>query len=165
MNSIHTFHKKHLVAVTLMAFLLGACGGGEQQAEAPEPAPEPVAETTPPPPPPEPTPPPPPAPAPEPKQPTAEANYWADTHWAKGSEGSLLMGLNGGEYPPYKPAVIEELQRFLFDQGLYEGPVTGVLDLETMKATGRFQEAHNIVQSGVPSPETREAMNRVSSTT
>jgi hypothetical protein len=72
------------------------------------------------------------------------------------------MGLDGGEYPPYKTAVIKELQSFLFDQGLYDGPVTGVLDLETMKATGRFQEQHNIVQSGVPSPETRETIARVS---
>ncbi len=161
---IETEHYRTLLLATVAALLLGACGGTEQQTE-PVPPPEPVAEATPKP---EPTPAPapsPPPPPPEPRQATEEASYWADTHWVEGSEGSLVMGLNGGEYPPYKPLVIQELQRFLFDQGIYEGPVTGVLDLETMEATGRFQREHNIVESGVPSPETREAMKRVADQT
>lgn len=156
MKTDTAFDWKALPAVAMAALLMAACGGTEQQTEAVQPPPEAVAEAAPEP---EPAPAPaPPPPAPEPEQLTVEASYWADTHWVEGSEGTFLMGLDGGEYPPYKPVVIKELQRFLFDQELYEGPVTGVLDLETMKATGRFQQEHNIVQSGVPSPETREAM-------
>lgn len=149
---------KAWVLCTVMAFGLSlGCGGAEEAAAPPEPEPEPTAQT-PPPPPPEPTPPPKPAPPPEPTQQTAEASYMEDTHWVPGSEGNLVMGLNGGEYPPYKPSVVQDFQRFLFEADLYDGPVTGVLDEETMNAIGRFQQENDIVQSGVPSPQTRQAM-------
>ena len=162
MSTVKAFDWKTLPVVTLAAFLLGACGGAEQQTEVAQPEPEPAAEVTPQPPP-EPSPPPTPPPAPEPEQQTAEASYWEDTNWAPGSEGNLVMGLNGGEYEPYKPSLIRDLQSFLFEQGFYEGPVTGVLDLETMKATARFQEERGIEQSGIPTPRTREAMQSASS--
>ena len=113
-----------------------------------------------------------PAPAPEPETPalppqaaepvrepqTASGSYLKDTHWAPGAEGKLVLGLNGGEYPPYLASVVRETQQFLFDRQLYDGPVTGILDETTMQAIAEFQQANGIVASGVPSPETREAM-------
>ena len=81
-----------------------------------------------------------------------------DTHWAPGSEGNLMLGLDGGQYSPYLTTVVEEVQRFLFEQDLYDGPVTGVLDVDTMNALGEFQEQNGLAKSGVPSPNTREAM-------
>lgn len=149
--------KKEWGLCAVMAFALSVgCGGAEEAAAPPEPEPETTAET-PPPPPPKPTPPPEPTPPPTPSQETAEASYMEDTRWVQGSEGNLVMGLDGGEYPPYKPSVVKDFQSFLFEADMYDGPVTGVLDEETMHAIGRFQEEEDIVQSGVPSPETREA--------
>lgn len=91
------------------------------------------------------------------EQSTAEGNYWQDTVWAPGLTGILIEGLNGGEYPPYNARVIEQFQRFLFQEEFYDGPVTGILDKPTMEAMAEFQSANGIVASGVPSPETRNA--------
>ena len=70
-------------------------------------------------------------------------------------ETGLIEGLDGGEYDPYLASKIEHVQRHLRRRGLYAGPVDGYLDLRTMEAIGRFQAAHNLQVSGVPSPRTR----------
>lgn len=149
------------VGIAALAASLLWLGCGADEPEMASQAEEPVAQVEP-----EPAPkpePPPPAPEPEPvrEQSVAEASYWQDTRWAEGAEGKLILGLNGGEYPPYQTSFVREVQQFLFDQELYDGPVTGVLDETTMQAVAEFQAQHDIVQSGVPSPETREAMNAV----
>ena len=150
---MRAMHFTKIVPAALgLAFM--ACS---QEVAEPMPEPEPVTEAAPPAPPP-PAPAPAPTPPPEPEQPTAQASYMRDTRWVEGSEGNLLLGLNGGEYPPYAASFVKEVQRFLFEHDFYEGPVTGVLDEQTMEAIGEFQGENGIVQSGVPSPETRDAM-------
>jgi putative peptidoglycan binding protein len=46
---------------------------------------------------------------------------------------------DGGSYGPYRPKVIERIQRALKVRGLYGGPVNGLLDKPTMKAIYAFQ--------------------------
>ena len=53
---------------------------------------------------------------------------------------------------------VREAQEALSAQGLFFGDVDGELDLATMKALGRFQEAHKLEVSGVPSPKTRRVL-------
>ena len=109
-----------------------------------------------------------PAPKPEPeatevRQTSAPEYEQADpadfrNRWAQGYTGTLLLGLDDGEYEPYRPAFVERVQRALIDQGFYDGPVMGKLDQTTMEAVAAFQREHGIQASGVPSPETRKAL-------
>ncbi|MBI1352911.1 MAG: hypothetical protein GC160_01095 [Acidobacteria bacterium] len=149
-----------MVVVAAVGLLSIGCSSDQPEPQAAET--QPAALPTPP----EPTPPPPPVqpqpPAPPARQQaTADASYSNDTPWAPGFEGKLILGLDGGQYDPYRAGVVRRVQKFLFDQELYDGPVTGVLDAETMKAVGRFQAERGIAESGVPSPETRKAMDAV----
>jgi len=67
----------------------------------------------------------------------------------------LIMGLDGEPYLVYKTSVVEQVQDALKGQGMYGAPVNGELDEETMVSLGRFQQAHLLQVSGVPSPSTR----------
>ena len=78
--------------------------------------------------------------------------------WAEGAPGQLIAGLNGENYDAYNSETIEAVQGALADQGMYSGPVNGILDRPTMDAIGRFQEMNNLTVSGVPSPRTRELL-------
>lgn len=73
-------------------------------------------------------------------------------------EVTLIEGLDGGEYEPYEPALIERVQQELRSRGIYSGEVNGRLDEATMQAIGQFQEQNGIHVSGVPSPRTRQAL-------
>jgi hypothetical protein len=87
------------------------------------------------------------------------------TVWARGYEGIAIAGLDGGIYDPYRPAIIESVQRALVERGLYIGPVNGVLDTPTMKSIYAFQEASGALQlSGVPTPGTRALLGQGSHT-
>lgn len=159
-----------LPAVIVAAAIALACGvanAPEDHAEtdaaaektaaaAPEPAPEPE---------------PPPAPEPEPKptEPTEPTRSSAPSYeqadpsqfrnrWVEGKTGDLLLGLDNGEYEPYRPAFVERVQRALIDKGFYDGPVMGKLDQATMEAVAAFQRENGVQASGVPSPETRRVL-------
>jgi len=87
------------------------------------------------------------------------------TVWAKEFEGELIAGLDGAMYEPYRPAIIERVQKALRDRGLYAGPMNGVLDRPTMKSIYAFQEAnHNLQRCGVPTPHTRKLLEQGSHT-
>ena len=146
----------HIRTAALLAtftFLtLGGC------LEAPEPVAEPVAE---PPAPvePEPEPEPPPEPEPEPEEsPTTSTS--GPIRWAgsKGNGWIMIRGLDDGTYENYYPSVVKDVQMALQDQGLYNGPISGVLDDMTVNALGEFQKANNLHVSGMPTPRTREAL-------
>jgi murein L,D-transpeptidase YcbB/YkuD len=81
-----------------------------------------------------------------------------DNVWMEGQVGTLLRGIDGAPYDPYRPAVIEQTQQKLNELGLYEGAITGVLDESTMQAIGEFQTNNGLHASGVPSPETRKEL-------
>jgi hypothetical protein len=100
------------------------------------------------------------APLPEDSQPGS-----GEMTWAAEFKGQLIAGLDGSLYEPYRRAVIEQIQQSLILRGLYRGPVNGVLDLPTMKATYAFQKVNNHLQlSGVPSPRTRKVLQQGSHT-
>jgi hypothetical protein len=85
--------------------------------------------------------------------------------WAKGYEGILIAGFDGGLYLPYGPAVMEKVQRALRDRGLYSGPVHGVLDKPTMESLYAFQMANKVLQRcGIPTPFTRKMLEQGSHT-
>jgi hypothetical protein len=87
------------------------------------------------------------------------------TVWAKGFQGQLIAGLDGGLYEPYRHATIERVQKALRDRGLYAGPMNGVLDRPTMKSIYAFQEANDSLQRcGVPTPHTRKMLKQGSHT-
>jgi hypothetical protein len=78
--------------------------------------------------------------------------------WAEGFFG-------GGSYEPYRPKVIERIQRALKVRGLYGGAVNGVLDKPTMKAIYAFQRMAGTLQiCGVPTPRTRRLLEQGSHT-
>lgn len=80
------------------------------------------------------------------------------TVWAEGF-------FDGGSSEPYRPKVIERIQRALKARGLYGGPVNGVLDKPTMKAIYAFQRMAGTLQiSGVPTPRTRRLLEQGSHT-
>ena len=114
---------------------------------------------------------PPPEPPPEPKQlresVPEEPHLPASgiTVWAKAFEGELIAGLDGALYEPYRPAIIERVQKALRDRGLYAGPMNGILDRPTMQSIYAFQEAnHNLQRCGVPTPHTRKLLEQGSHT-
>lgn len=71
---------------------------------------------------------------------------------------NLIVGLDGGTYEPYSPSTIREVQTALKAAGVYAGEPNGILDEATMKAIGEYQTENGIQVSGVPSPQTREAL-------
>lgn len=74
--------------------------------------------------------------------------------------GGLIIGLDGGTYQPYKPALIAKVQGALATQGFYKGEINGVFDKETMAAVGAFQKQHGLTVNGMPSPATRRLLFR-----
>lgn len=83
---------------------------------------------------------------------------YSDTVWAPGKEQKLMLGLDGGLYEPYRASVVRETQRELKREGFYDGPISGVVDEQTMKALGEFQRDNGLQASGVPTPLTREEL-------
>jgi hypothetical protein len=81
-----------------------------------------------------------------------------ETMWAPGHEGQLIQGLDGGQYETYAPAVVQQVQQKLRRKGLYNGPINGILDQDTMEALGEYQENNGLQVCGVPTPRTREAL-------
>jgi peptidoglycan hydrolase-like protein with peptidoglycan-binding domain len=77
---------------------------------------------------------------------------------ASAARASLVNGLDGGEYPPYKASLVRETQQKLEQNGLYKGKKNGVLDSQTMRATAAFQKEKGLHVSGVPTPRTREQL-------
>ena len=65
---------------------------------------------------------------------------------------------DGGDYENYYPSVVKNVQTALQTEGLYGGPISGVLDEATSNAVAEYQKANNLSVSGVPSPQTREAL-------
>ena len=144
-----------LVVVAMVSLL--ATGGCEEAAE-----PEPVAEQEPAPPPvaPErkpaaPEPPPPPKPSATPVEGALGTPRWAGT---KGNGWIMIEGVDGGRYENYYPSVVKNVQTALQTEGLYNGPISGVLDEMTSNALAEYQKANNLRASGVPTPRTREAL-------
>lgn len=133
--------------------ILGGCR------EAPEPVAEPIVEpptpVEPEPPPPEPPPEPDPEPADSLSTSTPGPIQWAGS---KGNGWIMIQGLDGGTYENYYPSTVKNVQTALQEQGLYNGPISGVLDDMTVNALGEFQKANNLHVSGVPTPRTREAL-------
>ena len=74
--------------------------------------------------------------------------------------GGLIVGLDGGTYQPYNPALIAKVQGALAKKGFYKGEVNGVFDKETMTALGAFQKQNGLTVSGMPSPGTRRLLFR-----
>jgi peptidoglycan hydrolase-like protein with peptidoglycan-binding domain len=70
----------------------------------------------------------------------------------------LVRGLDDGDYENYYPSVVRKVQNALQSQGLYSGPISGVLDEATMNAIGEYQRAENLQVVGVPTPRTRKAL-------
>ena len=86
------------------------------------------------------------------------------TAWAQGFEGELIMGLDGGLYPPYSATTIRHIQSVMKNRGLYSGPLNGVLDAPTMGSIYTFQEARSLQRCGVPTPNTRNLLEQGSHT-
>ena len=86
------------------------------------------------------------------------------TAWAQGFEGELIMGLDGGLYPPYSATTIMHIQSVMKNRGLYSGPLNGVLDAPTMGSIYTFQEARSLQRCGVPTPNTRNLLEQGSHT-
>jgi hypothetical protein len=87
------------------------------------------------------------------------------TAWAPGSEGDLIMGLDGALYLPYSATTIMHVQAVMKNRGLYAGPLNGVLDAPTMESIYTFQEAnHYLLRCGVPTPRTRKLLEQGSHT-
>jgi TolA-binding protein len=70
----------------------------------------------------------------------------------------LIEGLDGETYLSYKRSVIEQVQEKLADDGIYDGPIDGWLELTTQRAVGAFQEKIGLRPTGMPSPNTRAAL-------
>jgi len=149
--------KKRAVGPVVVAIvsLLGA--GGCQD----PPEPEPVMEQEPAPPPPEPEPveapepEPPPKPAAKPVEGALGTPKWVEP---KGNGWIMIQGVDGGTYENYYPSVVKNVQTALQTEGLYDGPISGVLDERTSNSLAEYQKANNLRASGVPTPRTREAL-------
>ena len=144
-----------LVAAVIVSLLAAA---GCQ--EAPEPEPVAEQEPAPPPPPapveaPEPEPPPAPKPAAQPAEGALGTPRWVKP---KGNGWIMIEGLDGGRYENYYPSVVKNVQTALQTEGLYGGPLSGVLDEATSNALAEYQKANNLRVSGVPTPRTREKL-------
>ncbi len=79
--------------------------------------------------------------------------------WAA-QDVALIKGLDGGDYEPYKAAVVERVQGQLAELGLYDGAVDGKLSQETMEALGQFQKENDLVVTGIPTPRTRQKLRK-----
>jgi peptidoglycan hydrolase-like protein with peptidoglycan-binding domain len=66
--------------------------------------------------------------------------------------------LDGGTYEPYRPAIIQTVQKALKTAGLYQGEENGILDDGTMKAIGEFQQKNDLKVSGAPTPNARKLL-------
>lgn len=160
---------KYLVCLAslfvLIASGLWSCSPGDmpteettaEAASAPAPVVEPPSEPAPVEPA-EPAPPMEPQEAPMPAAQPSTAQYWDDTVWVAGKEGTLIRGVDGGEYDPYAVSTVQEVQQALTSKGLYNGPISGVLDQATMDAIAEFQKSNALQVCGVPTPRTREAL-------
>jgi Putative peptidoglycan binding domain len=84
--------------------------------------------------------------------------------WAKDYPGSLIAGIDGALYEPYRSFTIQRVQKALRERGLYAGPMNGILDWPTMKSIYAFQEANNLQRCGVPTPHTRKMLEQGSHT-
>lgn len=71
---------------------------------------------------------------------------------------TLVRGLDGGDYEPYAPSVVERVQQALQTQGLYSGAIDGILGEATMEAIAQFQRQNNLQVCGVPTPQTRRLL-------
>src|SRR3972149_3715299 len=90
---------------------------------------------------------------------------WNSAAWSQETKPiTLIQGLDGGDYEPYAPRVMERVQEALRSQGLYSGEVNGLLDEATMEALGEFQKQHGLQVCGVPTPSTRRALFQSSPT-
>ena len=143
------------VAVTIVVLL---AAGGCQEAPEPEPVAEQEPAEAPKPVEPEPKPAEPP-PTPKPAA-TAVEGALGTPQWAgaKGSGWIMIQGLDGGTYENYYPSVVRNVQTALQAEGLYDGPISGVLDEATSNALGEYQKANNLRVSGVATPRTRQAL-------
>lgn len=83
----------------------------------------------------------------------------ASAAWAA-EDFTLIMGLDGGDYKPYKEIVVERAQGQLADLGLYHGAVDGKLSQETMEALAQFQQGHDLQVTGLPTPRTRHELKK-----
>ena len=147
-----------LIALAVVSLV---AAGGCEEAPAPEPAPEKKAAPPPPPPEPEPVKAPEPEPPPEPKPAVKPVGGALGTpRWAgsKGNGWIMIEGADGGRYENYYPSVVKNVQTALQTEGLYEGPISGVLDEMTSNALVEYQKANNLRASGVPTPRTRQAL-------
>ena len=72
----------------------------------------------------------------------------------------MIEGLDGGRYENYYPSVVKNVQTALQTEGLYGGPLSGVLDEATSNALAEYQKANNLRVSGLPTPRTREKLKR-----
>ena len=63
------------------------------------------------------------------------------TAWAQGFEGELIMGLDGGLYPPYSATTIMHIQSVMKNRGLYSGPLNGMRSL--LKQVPRVGSRHS----------------------
>ena len=70
----------------------------------------------------------------------------------------MIRSSDGGTYENYYPSVVKNVQTALQAEGLYDGPISGVLDEATSNALGEYQKANNLRVSGVPTVRTREAL-------
>ena len=150
---------KTLLAAAVICFLIaGGCSETPEPEPITEQQPEPVSEPVQPEPEPtapnEPT-----APQPPPPSTSHETSggepVWAD---GKGHGWILVRGLDDGDYENYYPSMVRKVQNALQSQGLYSGPISGVLDEATMNAIGEYQRAENLQIVGVPTPRTRKAL-------
>ena len=144
-----------LIAVAMVSLL--AAGACEETPEL-EPVAEPESAR-----PAEPKPEPPkaaePEPAPKPAvQPVGGA--LGTPRWAgsKGNGWIMIEGADGGRYENYYPSVVKNVQTALQAEGLYDGPISGVLDEATSNALAVYQKANKLRASGVPTPLTRAAL-------
>ncbi|HAD74452.1 MAG TPA: hypothetical protein DCG16_01635 [Gemmatimonadetes bacterium] len=147
--------KAGLVVVTMVSLMVvGACQDAPELEPVAEekPAPRPAA---PEPEPAKPEPPPAPKPAAEPVQGALGTPRWAGM---KGNGWIMIKGLDGGTYENYHPSVVKNVQTALQSEGLYDGPISGVLDEATSNALGDYQKANDLRVSGVPTPRTSEAL-------
>ena len=84
--------------------------------------------------------------------------------WAQPGARPFIAGLDGAQYARYHHNTIQRVQKALRERGLYEGPINGILDEQTMKAIYAFQEANNLQRCGVPTPHTRKKLAQGSHT-
>lgn len=65
---------------------------------------------------------------------------------------NLAQGVNGDD--------VKKLQYILKNKGYYQGEITGLYDMETMKAVKNFQKDLNIRQTGIVGPATMKELEK-----